>query len=195
MPPQSAAHGTETIPRHDMPAQKPPGLHTTAREPKRAQFRPSALQTHHQNSTRRPPREEERKKIVAREGKKKREIFLAPTLWAPHSLGPTLRGPTLRCPTLRGPTLRGHIFLGLGHHPSGPHPSGPRTSMLFQFYWPKSVWPKSVSADCSTHLSCSAQQFHTWPTRCIRIHTTLQLCVTILLPKLYLGLRLLSATS
>ena len=56
--------------------QKPPGFHTTAREPKRAQLAPT-LQSHHQNSTRRPPSEEERMKMEAGEVKKKRAKFWA----------------------------------------------------------------------------------------------------------------------
>ena len=51
-------------------APKPPGLHTTAREPKRAHVRALALRKHYQNSTKGLPREEERKKIVAVEGQK-----------------------------------------------------------------------------------------------------------------------------
>ena len=54
--------------------QKPPGFHTTAREPKRAHLRVPTLQSHHQNSTKRPPREEERMEIVAGEGKKERNF-------------------------------------------------------------------------------------------------------------------------
>ena len=56
------------------PAPKPPGFHTTAREPKRAHLRVPAF-NHHQNSTRRPTREEERMKIVAGEGKKERNFW------------------------------------------------------------------------------------------------------------------------
>ena len=49
---------------------KPPGVHTTAQEPKRAHLRV-------QNSTKRPPRENERMKIVAGEGKKRAKFWAA----------------------------------------------------------------------------------------------------------------------
>ena len=101
-----------------------PGLHTTAREPKRAHFRPRRFKT--------PPKFHER----AGEGKKARN-FGPPTL-----LSPTLRGPTLRGPHPVGPppfgasTLRGLPPFGAptlrGPHPSGPHPPPwPKAALAF----------------------------------------------------------------
>ena len=55
--------------------QKAPGVHTTAREPKRAQLAPT-LQKHHQNSTRKPPEREKERKWSGR-GKKKNAKFWA----------------------------------------------------------------------------------------------------------------------
>ena len=48
--------------------------HTTAREPKRAHFRASALQKHQQNSTKGPQREKEERKLWREEGKKARNF-------------------------------------------------------------------------------------------------------------------------
>ena len=57
-------------------APKPPGLHTTAREPKRAHLNAPAFK-HHQNSTRRPLREG-RKKENCGGRRKKSEILGGP---------------------------------------------------------------------------------------------------------------------
>ena len=46
----------------------PPGLHTTAREPKRAHLRVPAF-NHHQNSKRRPPEREEKNAFCGGRGK------------------------------------------------------------------------------------------------------------------------------
>ena len=55
-------------------APKPPGFHTTAREPERAHFKGPGLHKKHQNSTRRLPRERKRTKMRAGEGKKERNF-------------------------------------------------------------------------------------------------------------------------
>ena len=57
-------------------APKPPGFHTTAREPKRAHFRAPAFK-HHQNSTRRHPERQKKSEMVAGE-RKKSEILGGP---------------------------------------------------------------------------------------------------------------------
>ena len=54
---------------------KPPGLHTTAREPKRAHFRAPALQKHHQNSTRRHPERHKKSETVAGKGEKRAKFW------------------------------------------------------------------------------------------------------------------------
>ena len=53
---------------------KPPGFHTTTREPKRADLRVPAFK-HHQNSTKGPPREGEKNENCGGRGKKKSEIL------------------------------------------------------------------------------------------------------------------------
>ena len=59
---------------------KAAGLHTTAREPKRAHFRVPALQKHHQKFHEKTPREIKRANMGAGEEKKKKREFF----WAPH---------------------------------------------------------------------------------------------------------------
>ena len=51
---------------------RPPGFHTTIREPKRAHFMAPASK--HQNSTRRPPRERRKNEISCGRGKKERNF-------------------------------------------------------------------------------------------------------------------------
>ena len=53
---------------------KPPGLHTTTREPKRALEGPG-LQKHNQNSTRRPPEREEKNEFCGGRGKKRAKFW------------------------------------------------------------------------------------------------------------------------
>ena len=109
--------------KHHPKSMRPPGFHTTAREPKRAHLSAPALQTSPEFHERTPRERERRKKIVAGGGKKKREI-----------LGPPPFG-ALRRSTLRGSTLRGSTFSRFGPPPFGahfffgppfwaPHPSG-----------------------------------------------------------------------
>ena len=95
---------------------KPPGLHTTAREPKRAHLSAPALQT--------PPKFHEK---TPREGRKERILWRerekSAKFWAPHPSDPHLQAPTFSwvwAPTLLVPTFRPPLFLGLGPHPSAP---------------------------------------------------------------------------
>ena len=104
----------------ETPAQKPPGLHTTAQEPKQAHFTSPAVQKHHQNSTRRHPERHKKSEMVAGEGKKSAN-FLAPTISgrppfrSPHPSGPkTLRRPPGDPPSsLKPPTPPGRGGEGL----------------------------------------------------------------------------------
>ena len=82
----------------------PPGLHTTAREPKRAHLSAPALRTppkFHEKT----PREGRKERILRRDRKKKARNF-GSTLRVPHPSGPPPFELTLRTPTLRTPTLR-----------------------------------------------------------------------------------------
>ena len=66
---------------------KPPGFHTTTREPKRAHLRVLAFKNH-QNSTRRPPEREEKNEFCGGRGKKKSEILGGPAAGGPAEGGP-----------------------------------------------------------------------------------------------------------
>ena len=87
-------------------APKPPGFHTTAREPKRAHLSAPALQTpkFHEKT----PREGGKERILWREGKK-REILGPPPFWAPPFWAPPFEAPFFQvwAPALGSSTLRG----------------------------------------------------------------------------------------
>ena len=63
----------------------PPGLHTTAREPKRGHLRAPAPKNTTKKQREEPKEREERMETVATEGKKARNFGL-PTLWAPTQM-------------------------------------------------------------------------------------------------------------
>ena len=79
---------------------RPPGFHTTAREPKRAHLRVPAFRNTTKIQREDPQRERERARMGGEDGKKKRNF------------GPPAFGPQ-------------PLFLGLGPHLSGPPPFGP----------------------------------------------------------------------
>ena len=103
-------HSQATISLCEAPAApRPPGLHTTAREPKRAHFRVPAFK-----NTTKIPREDTRETQKERNGGGKEKK--SAKFWAPPPPGPHLPGPHPSMP-----------------HPSGPHPSGVCSSMLCFF--------------------------------------------------------------
>ena len=73
-------------------APKPPGLHTKAREPKRAHLNAPAFK-HHQNSTRRPPREGRKKENCGGRGTKERNCGRS---WGGRSRGGQFWGMRVR---------------------------------------------------------------------------------------------------
>ena len=83
--------------------QKPPGFHTTAREPKRAQLAPT-----HQIPREDPQRERKKSQNGGGRGGKNAN-FLAPRIRVP-----TLRTPTLHCPPFERRPSGPPLFLGLG---------------------------------------------------------------------------------
>ena len=91
---------------------KPPGFHTTTREPKRAHLTPPALQTlpkFHEKT----PRERRKERIMRQErGKKKSAKFWVPTLAGTHFVW--VWDNTLRAPPPSWPQL----FMGLGPWPA-----------------------------------------------------------------------------
>ena len=74
-------------------APKPPGLHTTAREPKRAHFRAPTFKNTTKIQREDPQEREERKKIMAGEGKKRAKCWAVRRRALPVGGGPGEGGP------------------------------------------------------------------------------------------------------